>query len=447
MNHRSAATAAVLSFLFPGLGHAYLGRRRAALVFALPAILVALAAGLDLLRGIDGVIAYVITPSGAMTVLVLVLLTGAWRLISMIDAVAVARRVAGLRARATVVAGVLVAITLVTHGSMAYVAYTMYDAGSKIFVGGGPDDAPTTAQPGTSADPTPSDDYEATPLATPETAKSRINILLTGVDSAESRSTALTDTLLVVSVNPEDGSVAMLSMPRDISHFPLYDGRTFTGKINSLMTWARNHPKEFPDGPFPTLIKELGFLVGVPIHYYAAVDLEGFRRMIDEVGGVTVNNERAINDPAYLWVDGGPPGFYLKAGKVKLDGRTALAFVRSRQGAGDNDFTRAARQQQLLVALRNKLSSPDMITRLPALIRVAGDTVRTNLPTDRLEEFIALARTVDPGAIERYVLGPPYSFHPPTSSTGGVYTLQLRMDRIAKLSIELFGDDSTYASD
>ena len=447
MNHRSAATAAVLSFLFPGLGHAYLGRRRAALVFALPAILVVLAAGLDLLRGIDGVIAYVITPSGAMTVLVLVLLTGAWRLISMIDAVAVARRVAGLRARATVVAGVLVAITLVTHGSMAYVAYTMYDAGSKIFVGGGPDDAPTTAQPGTSADPTPSDDYEATPLATPETAKSRINILLTGVDSAESRSTALTDTLLVVSVNPEDGSVAMLSMPRDISHFPLYDGRTFTGKINSLMTWARNHPKEFPDGPFPTLIKELGFLVGVPIHYYAAVDLEGFRRMIDEVGGVTVNNERAINDPAYLWVDGGPPGFYLKAGKVKLDGRTALAFVRSRQGAGDNDFTRAARQQQLLVALRNKLSSPDMITRLPALIRVAGDTVRTNLPTDRLEEFIALARTVDPGAIERYVLGPPYSFHPPTSSTGGVYTLQLRMDRIAKLSIELFGDDSTYASD
>ena len=446
MNHRSAATAAVLSFLFPGLGHAYLGRRRAALVFALPAILVVLAAGLDLLRGIDGVIAYVITPSGAMTVLVLVLLTGAWRLISMIDAVAVARRVAGLRARATVVAGVLVAITLVTHGSMAYVAYTMYDAGSKIFVGGGPDDAPTTAQPGTSADPTPSDDYEATPLATPETAKSRINILLTGVDSAESRSTALTDTLLVVSVNPEDGSVAMLSMPRDISHFPLYDGRTFTGKINSLMTWARNHPKEFPDGPFPTLIKELGFLVGVPIHYYAAVDLEGFRRMIDEVGGVTVNNERAINDPAYDWLDG-TRGFSLAAGKVKLDGRTALAYVRSRQGAGDNDFTRAARQQQLLVALRNKLASPDSITRLPALIRVAGDTVRTNLPTERLEEFIALARTVDTGAIERYVLGPPYSFHPPTSSTGGVYTLQLRMDRIAKLSIELFGDDSTYASD
>jgi LCP family protein required for cell wall assembly len=233
-------------------------------------------------------------------------------------------------------------------------------------------------------------------------------------------------------------------MPRDISNFPLYDGRTFTGKINSLMTWARNHPKEFPDGPFPTLIHELGYLIGVPIHYYAAIDLAGFTRMIDEVGGVTVTNERAIDDPRYDWLDG-THGFYLKAGKVTLNGRTALAYVRSRQGAGDSDFTRAARQQQLLVALRAKLVSPDMIPRYPAIIQVAGDTVRTNLPTDRLEEFIALARGVDSSTIKRHVLGPPYAIHPPNSSTGGIYTLNLLMDRMAKLSVELFGSDSRYA--
>ena len=166
--------------------------------------------------------------------------------------------------------------------------------------------------------------------------------------------------------------------------------------------------------------------------------------MIDEVGGVTVTNERAINDPRYDWLDG-THGFFLKAGKVTLNGRTALAYVRSRQGAGDSDFTRAARQQQLLVALRGKLVSPDMITKLPAIIRVAGDTVRTNLPTDRLEEFIALARGVDNSTIKRYVLGPPYAIHPPTASTGGVYTLNLVPDRIAKLSVELFGSDSRYA--
>jgi LCP family protein required for cell wall assembly len=284
------------------------------------------------------------------------------------------------------------------------------------------------------------------PEETPATAASRINILLTGIDSAETRTTSLTDTIMVVSVDPVDGSVVMLSVPRDISNFELYDGRTFTGKINSLMTWARNHPNEFPDKPFPTLMKEVGHLVGVPIHYFAAIDLQGFRRMIDAVSGVTVTNERAINDPRYDWLDG-TYGFYLDAGKVHLDGRTALAYARSRQGEGDSDFTRAARQQELLVALQRKLTSPEMITTLPEIIRVAGDTVRTNLPTDRLEEFIGLAREIDTADIERVVLTYPYAFHPPTSSTGGVWTLQLRMDRVAKLSIELFGDDSRYAAD
>ena len=445
MNRKSASIAIALSFVFPGLGHAYLGRRRPALAFALPAVVAGIAIALELLGGLDATLAYVITPSGSMNVLVLLLLTGVWRVIAMVDVALVVRRQSGLRMPVMALTTVLLAAVVAMHGMGALLAYDVYDAGTRIFVGGGPDTTATTA-PGSSTDasPTPSDDFVATPLATPETAQSRINILLTGIDSAAGRDHALTDTLLVVSINPVDDSVVMLSMPRDISNFPLYDGRTFTGKINSLMTWARNHPKEFPDGPFPTLIHELGYLIGVPIHYYAAIDLAGFTRMIDEVGGVTVTNERAINDPRYDWLDG-THGFFLKAGKVTLNGRTALAYVRSRQGAGDSDFTRAARQQQLLVALRGKLVSPDMITKLPAIIRVAGDTVRTNLPTDRLEEFIALARGVDSGTIKRYVLGPPYAIHPPTASTGGIYTLNLVPDRIAKLSVELFGSDSRYA--
>ena len=247
-----------------------------------------------------------------------------------------------------------------------------------------------------------------------------------------------------MSINPVDKSVIMLSLPRDISQFPLYDGRTFKGKINSLMTWARNHPKDFPDGPFPTLIKEVGYLIGVPIHYYAAIDLQGFRKMVDAVGGVTVNNPKAIVDPRYDWLDG-THGFYLNAGTVKLDGRHALAYARSRQGVGDSDFTRAARQQQLLVALREKLSSPSMVTKLPDIIKVAGDTVRTNVPTDRLEELIGLARAVNSDAIDRNVLTYPIAFHPPTQSTGGVWTLQLHMDKVAELSKKLFGSDSRYA--
>jgi polyisoprenyl-teichoic acid--peptidoglycan teichoic acid transferase len=461
MTNKSAAVAALLSFIFPGLGHLYLGLRRQALIFAVPAILVAAAIGLDVLRGLDPLLAFVISPSGALTILALALVTGGWRLIAMIDAVLGVRRRQGLSGGALVVP-ILLGVALVAgHGAAGYLAYLGYDTVSSIFVAGGPDDQDGTSDATGSVDPsgatgapeTPgspepqeTDDYNVAPLATPVTVQSRINILLTGIDSAETRTTALTDTIMVVSVNPADKSVVMLSVPRDISMFPTYNGKTYRGKINSFMTWVRNHPKDFPDKPFPALMKQVGYLVGVPIHYYAALDLAGFRKMIDAAGGVTVDNPKAIKDPLYDWLDG-TSGFYLEAGKVKLNGKNALAYARSRQGVGDSDFTRAARQQQLLVALRDKLTKPEMLTKLPDILKVAGDTVRTSLPSDRLEEFIKLAREVDNKSITREILTYPYAFHPPTSSTGGVWTLQLKMDRVAALSRKLFGPDSRYPED
>jgi polyisoprenyl-teichoic acid--peptidoglycan teichoic acid transferase len=454
MEHkRSAAIAAVLSFIYPGLGHAYLGLRRQALVFAIPALVVTVAIILVVLtEDVDSTLGYLITPSGSMTALVLIALTGGWRILAMVDAVLAARRRSGIGPLAILAAVAVLTMTVVPHAVGSVFAYSIYDASSRIFVAAGPDDPPEASQstvdasaPGASGPtPMPTDDYQATPLATPESEQARINILLTGVDSAETRTTSLTDTMLVVSVNPTDGTAVMISLPRDIANFQLYDGRTFTGKINSLMTWARNHPTEFPDGPFPTLMNEIGYLIGVPIHYYAALDLQGFRRMVDEVGGVTVDNPRAIDDPKYEWLDG-TWGFTLPAGTVRLDGRSALAYARSRQGLGDSDFSRARRQQQLLVALRNKLSKPEMLTNLPNIINVAGDTIRTNIPASRLDVLIKLGRKIKGADIDRYVLGPPYASHPPNSETGGYYTLKLDMSRMAKLSRKLFGDDSRYA--
>jgi LCP family protein required for cell wall assembly len=249
----------------------------------------------------------------------------------------------------------------------------------------------------------------------------------------------------VVSVDPSTHSVAMVSFPRDIAQFQMYNGATYNGKINSLMSYAKAHPTQFPDGPLPTLVRELSFLLGTPIHYYAAIDIDGFRRIIDAVGGVDVNVQRAIQDARYDWLDGSPLGFFLSAGKHHMDGRLALAYVRSRYGVGDNDFTRAARQQQLLVALRQKLTNPAMLTKLPDILKVAGDTIRTNFPADRVDEMVALARGVDEAAIQRFVLQPPtYSIHPPTNSTGGTYILRLHMDALANLSLQLFGQDSSY---
>jgi polyisoprenyl-teichoic acid--peptidoglycan teichoic acid transferase len=447
MKSPSPAITAALSFAWPGLGHAYLGRRRTALVFALPVLLATVAIVIGAWSGLEKFAVFLVTPSGALTVLSLVVLTGIWRLIALSDSAALATRMSdGRRAGATAFAAALGVSIVVMHLGAAAVTFAVYDASTRIFVGVGPDDDPSPNLSSPSGPtPTPSDDFVATPVATPETAESRINVLLTGVDSADGRNHSLTDTLLVVSLDPRDGSAVMISLPRDIARFELSTGKVYMGKINSLMSWARARPKEFPEGPLPTLIREVGHIVGVPIHYYAAIDIDGFRRMIDEVGGVTVVNERAINDPTYSWLDG-RRGFSLKAGTVTLDGDQALAFVRSRKGAGDNDFTRAARQQQLLVALRAKLTTPEMLARLPGLLDAAADTVRTNLPQDRLMEFVDLARGIEGESIKRYVLGPPYSVHPPTASTGGIYILKLDEARIAALSVELFGDESRYAT-
>jgi hypothetical protein len=164
--------------------------------------------------------------------------------------------------------------------------------------------------------------------------------------------------------------------------------------------------------------------------------------MVDLVGGVDITYDHDINDPSYIWEDGAKDGFYLKAGTHHLDGRNALAFVRTRKA--DSDFERAARQQILLIALRRELTSPAMLPKIPGLLKAAAQTVRTDFPASQAGDMVGAIRGIDDKSIARYVLGPPYSTHPPDATTGGTYTLKLDMDRLAKLSVKLFGKDSRY---
>jgi LCP family protein required for cell wall assembly len=437
--------ATFFSFLWPGLGQLYVGARRSALIFGLPLLVVLVVVALQALSSPEGVLIGLFTPSTALTVLILIVLLGVWRLVSMGDALGTAGRRGAWRKPVPLASFlVLAAIVITTHAAAASLAYSFYDAGRLIFVGEqDPDGAPLPSlvvstpaagslAPGATAAPT-------------EPAKSaRINILLTGIDSNEHRSHALNDTILVASLDPTTGNLAMVSFPRDMSRLPTPSGKPYMGKINSLMTYADKHPKEYPEGGIAALAKEVGFLLGAPVDYYASVDLEGFRKLIDRVGGVTVNVQTAINDPGYGgWDTRGRIGFKISTGKHTLDGETALAFVRSRKSLGDSDFGRAARQQQLLVALQRKLVDPVMLPNLPGLLQDATKTLKTNFPPDRISEVLALARKTDEKVTKKVVLGPPYSNHPTNLST---YILIPDMQRIAKLSIELFGDESRYAA-
>jgi LCP family protein required for cell wall assembly len=437
VGRRSPARSALLSLLWPGLGHAYVGRPAVAAAFAIPAVLIAALIATRFLGGLEVAAAQLFSPAVALSVLGLLTLFGIWHLVAIADAYAQTGSRSARRSRPAVTAlAVAIGAVVLLHGVGDYYVWAFYDAGGRIFV---PDPTHNTAD--ASPGPTASGDYIA-PVITPA-PDSRVNILLTGVDSGHDREHALTDTLLVMSIDPIGKTVAMLSIPRDIAQFPMYSGGTFPSKINSLMSAARQNPARYPDGAMGTLAQEIGYLIGEPIHYTAAINLDGFERMINLVGGVDVNVQRAISDPVYDWFNN-TYGFYLSAGPHHLDGKTALAFVRSRYGAGDNDFTRAARQQQLLVALRAKMTDPANIVKLPDILDAAAKTITTNFPVDQVSDFLTLAKEVPDDAIDRYILGPPYAVHPPTESTGGEYILKFDPAALAALSIKIFGDHSRY---
>jgi LCP family protein required for cell wall assembly len=440
---RSPALATFLSFLWPGLGQLYVGARRTALIFALPLLVVVVVVGLQVMGGPEALVLELLAPSTALTVLILIVLLGVWRLISMAEALGAAGSGGSWRRPVPVVAFALLALIVVsTHAAAASLAWSFYDAGKDIFVGVvDPDVAPipspggvASLAPGQTASP-------ETPAPSGPVAPARINILLTGIDSSSIRNHALNDTLLVVSIDPTTGSMAMVSFPRDMARVPTPGGGRFDGKINSLMSYADARPGKYPGGGMAALTAEIGYLLGAKIDYYASVDLEGFQKLIDKVGGVTVNVTKAIDDPGYGgWDTPGRIGFKISVGSHLLDGETALAYVRSRKST--SDFDRARRQQQLLVALQHKLIDPAMLPNLPAILQAATKTLKTNFPPDQLSEMLALARKTDASSVKRYVLGPPYTVHPVNITS--TYILVPDMTKFAKLSIDIFGPGSRY---
>jgi LCP family protein required for cell wall assembly len=442
---RSPALAAFLSFLWPGLGQWYAGRPRIAAILALPVLAIALYLLFLASHGIEALGADLLVPGFALALIALAVVLGAWRLLAIGHAYAVTAPAARpSRTRGAAIVALLAAIVVLSHALVGYYAWAFYDAGSRIFVGAEPISTPSQSPVDSTGPGGAAGNFAGGPDVTPATPNSRINILVTGIDAYRTRSEALNDTLLVISIDPATKRAAMISIPRDTSDFRLYSGGTYTGKINSLMTAAYLGPARYPDGPIRTLTREVGYILGIPIHYYAAIDLAGFARMIDPVGGVDVVNPKPIQDGLYDWLDGSRNGFYLSAGPHHLNGRLALAYVRSRQGVGDSDYSRAARQQQVLVALKQKMIQPAMLTKLPALLDAAAQTIKTDFPPDRVSEMLDISKQLADSSIQKFVLGPPYNYHPDSSTTGGVWTSRLYMDKVAALSVQLFGADSAY---
>ena len=214
--------------------------------------------------------------------------------------------------------------------------------------------------------------------------------------------------MMVVSFDPVGKTASMVSLPRDLVNVPLGGGDDFGPKLNSLMSYADRHPADFPKGGLRTLQDAIGELLGIPIHYHATMEFEGFIHMVDAVGGVDITVAKAIDDPGYDGFGADGRGWSITAGRHHLDGVDALAYARSRKSAGESDFTRAGRQQQIIVALKNAATDGGSVFwELPGLLGAVGDSIRTDLPIERLPQLAAAIDEMGPGGITRAVIRHP----------------------------------------
>lgn len=442
---RSPAIAALLSFVWPGLGQLYAGRRRLAAIFAAPAALVLLLLLYQMRQGLLVFGARLVNPKFALAAFLVVVVLGVWRAVSVAHAFLAGEPPKTRRTLQRGFAGALVAIVVLSHSAAGYMLWVGYEAGSKAFSPISPLIVEATQPPSLPPGATPA---PATPTATVTEPPigSRVTILFTGVDADPTRGEQLYDSIMVVSYDPPTNSVQMVSVPRDSASFPLYFGGQVSAnvRINSLPTYVRNGWVRSPDPPYTTLVKEIAYLVGIPINYYAVMDLEGFVKMVDMVGGIDVNNPSEINDPSYATPVGTIIGFQLSAGPHHLDGNQALAYVRSRHGSNNSDWARASRQQEVLVSLLHRMSEPSKFLQLPNLISTLGSSVTTNFPAEQVADYVAVGQSIPAGNFKQVVLGPPTYTITNFPHTSSASTTCLLNYRVAELSVQLFGKDSTW---
>lgn len=204
-----------------------------------------------------------------------------------------------------------------------------------------------------------------------------INILLLGTDArAGEMGEANTDTMILLSLDPQSQTVGLLSLPRDL-YVPL-PGYGYNAKIN--MAFRTGERTRYPNGGAQLAKDTVSSFIGEPVHYYVKVNFQAFVEFIDMIGGVELVVPKTIYDPEYPTDDYGYQTFYLEAGSQHLDGETALKYVRTRNV--DDDYGRARRQQDLLSAVARKVTRTDMITTLLPKLAPMLYTMRSSVQTD-----------------------------------------------------------------
>ena len=239
----------------------------------------------------------------------------------------------------------------------------------------------------------------------PDDEKQWVTLLLVGSDAGPGRPGNRTDTMIVVAFERGTGRAAALGIPRNLVRVPMAGEASRTVKkfphaLSGLYDWARAHPDLFPeakDDVGATALKQtVSKLLGIRIDYYAMVDLDGFVDMVDVLGGVTINVKERIVDSVTrpAWGETKPTIDVHPGRTYHFSGRTALAYVRSRKAS--SDYRRMARQRCFLSAVAQQLDVKSVLLNFGRLASIAKESVRSDIPLDRVPDLVRLAATVNP---------------------------------------------------
>ncbi len=255
----------------------------------------------------------------------------------------------------------------------------------------------------------------AGPTPEPWDGASRVNVLVMGLDYRDWESDAgapRTDTMLLLSIDPLTRSAGVLSIPRDLwVTIPGFE----PNRINTAYRFGEIY--EMPGGGPALAMQTVEGLLGLQVDYYAQIDFFAFEKFIDEIKGVKLE----ITEPIEVDPIGPKLPRELQPGRQVLTGELALAYARARNTEGA-DFDRAQRQQQVIMAIRDRLLTPEalliLIRKAPVLYDELSAGVSTNLSLDQAIRLAWLARQIPEENIKRGIIGPPDSVTFGTSPEG-----------------------------
>jgi LCP family protein required for cell wall assembly len=263
----------------------------------------------------------------------------------------------------------------------------------------------------------------------------RVTVLVMGIDRrvGEDEKGYLTDSLMLLTVDPASKTAGMLSIPRDLwVEIPGYGMDTINTANRSGDYYS------YPGGGPALALKTVQQNLGVTVNYYVRIDFTAFETFIDAIGGIDVNNETTIDDPQYPNGSYGYEPFYLEAGPQHLNGHDALRYARTRHNSTDID--RARRQQQVVMAVRDRVLNlnmlPTLIAQAPGLYQTLNNSIWTNLTLEQMVSLALLGQEIPRGNIQSAVIDYRYVLEY-TTPEGRQVLVPLR-DKIRELRDALF---------